>query len=158
MQFDTVRSPAGEALFQLKYRFEYAQAPIIAHQMAVSLAPYFHDASLVVPMLPSRQRSRQPVVEIARELARLMRIPCYEDLLTKTNATPAVKDIGSRIERVDALVNAFAVNDVLGEGFYNVLVVDDLFDTGSSLEAATRVLRTYSKIRRVCVATVTRRR
>ena len=32
-------------------------------------------ANLIIPMPASRQRSRQPVIEIARELSRLMNIP-----------------------------------------------------------------------------------
>lgn len=157
MQFDTTRPPAGEALFQLKYRSDYSQIPIIANQLAASLVGQFRDIALVVPMPPSKVRVRQPVVEISRELARLIGVPCCENLLVKTAATPAMKDISSREERVSALLNAFAVNDVLTEGRHNVLIVDDLYDTGSSLEAATNVLRTYRNVGRVYVATVTRK-
>ena len=55
-------------------------------------------------------------------------------------------------------MDAFNINDQLGEGLYDVLIVDDLYDTGSSLEAATNVLRQYSKIRNIYVSTVTRKR
>lgn len=158
MQFATIRPEAGEALYQLKYRFDFAQAQRIASQMYTSLSPYFYSVGLVIPMPPSKQRQRQPVIEIARELARLMNLPCYEDLLIKTAVTPAMKDIASREEKVNTLVNAFAVNDRLPNGIYNALLVDDLFDTGSSLEAATKVLRGYNKIQRIYVATVTRKR
>src|SRR6476469_2964602 len=37
MQFHTIRPPAGEALFQLKYRDDYSQVPIIARQLVSSL-------------------------------------------------------------------------------------------------------------------------
>ena len=33
MQFDTIRPEVGEALFQLKYRSDYDQVPIIASQI-----------------------------------------------------------------------------------------------------------------------------
>ncbi len=69
-----------------------------------------------------------------------------------------MKDITTREEKVSALMGAFTIYDVLKTGFYDVLIVDDLFDTGSPLEAATNVLRTYSKIRHIYVATVTRKR
>ncbi len=157
-EFDSTRSEAGEALFKLKFRSEYNQIPIIGSQMYESLSGYFSSACLVVPMPPSIARYRQPVVEIARELANNMGIPCYEELLVKTSDTPQMKDIESSEEKVETLVDAFSVNDQLGEGLYDVLVVDDLFDTGSSLEAATTVLRGYSKIRNIFVAVVTRKR
>ena len=118
----------------------------------------FHSASFIIPMPASKYRLRQPVTEIAKELARLMNIPCFDSLLIKTSATSAMKDIATREEKVSTLVNAFVVNDILAAGLYDVLIVDDLYDTGSSLEAATRVLRRYAKIRNIYVVTVTRRK
>ena len=158
MQFDTTRPEAGEALYQLKYKFDFTQVAVIASQMYQSLSEYFASASLIIPMPPSKKRKRQPVTEIARELARLMNIPCYEEMLVKKTDTPAMKDIATRDEKVQTLIDAFAINDQLGEGFYDILIVDDLYDTGSSLEAATKVLREYSKTRNIYVATVTRKR
>jgi len=158
MQFDTIRPEAGEALFQLKYRSDFTQVIVIASQMYQSLSEYFSSANLIIPMPASRQRSRQPVIEIARELSRLMNIPCYVGLLLKETVTPPMKDIATIEEKVQTLMDAFSINDQLGEGLYDVLIVDDLYDTGSSLEAATNVLRQYSKIRNIYVSTVTRKR
>ncbi|MEA5446896.1 hypothetical protein VCB98_13795 [Gammaproteobacteria bacterium AB-CW1] len=126
--------------------------------MHASFGDAFSTAGLVVPMPASTARNRQPVTEIAREYARLAGIPCYENLLVKTGSTAPMKDLGTREEKVSALINAFTVYDVLPEGQYDVLIIDDLFDTGSSLEAATTVLRSYSKVRNIYVATVTRKR
>ena len=158
MQYNTIRPEAGEALFQLKYRSDYSQIPLIAQQMNTSFGEVFSSAGLVIPMPASKARNRQPVTEIAREVARLKGVPCYENLIVKTKETPAMKDISSREEKVEALMEAFMVNDVLNEGLYDALIIDDLFDTGSTLEAATNVLRGYNKIRNIYVATVTRRR
>lgn len=157
-EFDTTRSEVGEALYQLKYRSDYSQIPIIALQMHDSLSGYFSTASLIIPMPPSKSRARQPVSELARQLAQKMEIPCYESLLVKTSSTPQMKDIESREEKVETLIRAFSVNDQLGNNLYDALIVDDLFDSGSSLEAATAVLRGYSKMRNIYVATVTRKR
>jgi predicted amidophosphoribosyltransferase len=142
----------------LKYKFDFTQVAVIASQIYQSLSKYFVSASLIIPMPPSTQRARQPVTEIARELSRLMNIPCYEEMLVKKSDTPPMKDIASRDEKVQTLIDAFAINDQLGEGLYDILIVDDIYDTGSSLEAATKVLRQYSKIRNIYVSTVTRKR
>ena len=157
-EFDTTRSEVGEALFLLKYRSDFTQISAIADQMTKSLSQYFSTACLVIPMPASKQRARQPVREIAIKVAENMKIPCLENLLIKNVSTPQMKDIDSRDEKVDTLVKAFAINDVLGDGDYDILIVDDLYDTGSSLEAATKVLNEYSKIRNIYVATVTRKR
>jgi predicted amidophosphoribosyltransferase len=156
-QFDTTRSEVGEALFRLKYRADRSQAPILAAQMATSLGRHFSSVSVVVPMPPSKHRAVQPVAELARHLAAQMDVPCGENLLVKTGQTAQMKDIASRDDRVSALCAAFVVYDVLSGGRHDVLIVDDLFDTGSSLEAATKVLRGYSKVGRIFVATVTRK-
>jgi predicted amidophosphoribosyltransferase len=157
-EFDTTRSEVGEALFLLKYRSDFTQIKVIADQISESLSQHFSTACLVIPMPASKQRARQPVREIALKVAENMKIPCLENLLIKNVNTPQMKDIDSRDEKVDTLVKAFAINDVLGGGYYDILIVDDLYDTGSSLEAATKVLKEYSKIRNIYVATVTRKR
>jgi len=158
MQFDTIRPEAGEALFQLKYRSDFTQVSVIASQMHKSFFKYFASANFIIPIPASKQRPKQPVTEIARELSRLMKIPCYEKLLIKQTNTPPVKDIANTEDKVVTLMSAFNINDKLDEGLYNVLIVDDLYDTGSTLEAATNILRDYSKIRNIYVSTVTRKR
>jgi predicted amidophosphoribosyltransferase len=69
-----------------------------------------------------------------------------------------MKDIQDRTGKVNALKAVFAVEDSLSTGVFDVLIVDDLFDTGSSLEAATDVLKSHSKVRNVFAAVVTRKR
>lgn len=110
-------------------------------------------------MPASKTRSRQPVTELARDLAARMKIPCVENLLVKNTVTAAMKDIAARSEKIRQLKEPFSINDVLeNDGTYDVLIVDDLFDSGSSLEAATYTLRGYAKIRNVFAVTVTRKR
>jgi predicted amidophosphoribosyltransferase len=155
--FDTLRTEIGESLYQLKYRFDMSQVDTIANQMVYSLGNYFGNASFIIPMPPSKIRSVQPVVEIAKQVALLMHIPCREDILIKTTHTDQMKDIPLREDRIKALCSSFKINDMLPDGNYDVLLVDDLFDTGSTLEAATIMLQSYSKIRKIFVATVTRK-
>jgi len=157
MQFNTIRSDAGEALYQLKYRSDLSQISSIAQQLNNSFGSVFSSANLIIPMPPSKVRNCQPVIGIAREFARLKGIPCYENLLVKTGVTPQMKDIATREEKISTLTGVFTVYDVLMQGLFDVLIIDDLFDTGSSLEAATNVLRNYGKIRNIYVTTVTRK-
>ncbi len=57
MQFDTIRSEVGEALFQLKYRSDFSQVAVIATQIYQSLSRYF-SVNLIIPMPASKQRTR----------------------------------------------------------------------------------------------------
>ena len=156
-QFDTIRTEAGEALFLLKYRFDKSQVDILAEEMVHLVRGCFASIDFILPMPPSKQRVAQPVMQITRQMAAKMGVPCLENMLVKTGKTAQMKDIPVRDDRISALCSAFVVNDVLSDGKYDVLVVDDLYDTGSSLEAATIMLREYGKIRKIFVATVTRK-
>lgn len=118
----------------------------------------FAFVSFVLPIPPSQQRARQPVVEISRQVAINMGIPCIENMLLKNAQTEQMKNISNKEEKIEALCNKLYLNDVLNDGVYDVLIVDDLYDTGATLEAATIVLRGYSKIRKIYVATITRKR
>lgn len=155
--FDTTRTEIGEALYQLKYNSDRSQINTLGQQVVDSLGKHFQSASFIVPMPASKQRAFQPVNEIAKQIAALMNIPYIDNILVKTAFTAQMKNMPSKEERVKALCSTFKVNDVLAEGAYNALIIDDLYDTGSSLEAATAMLRQYAKIKKIFVATITRK-
>jgi len=155
--FDTTRTEIGECLYQLKYRHDDSQVPIIAHELATAATSAFAFISFVLPIPSSQNRARQPVVEISRQVAANLGVPCIENMLLKNAHTEQMKNIGGRDEKVEALCNKLYFKDVLADGQYDVLIVDDLYDTGATLEAATAVLRSYPKIRSIYVATITRK-
>ena len=155
--FDTTRTEIGEALYQLKYNSDRNKVNLLAQQIVSSIGNHFQSASFIVPMPPSKQRTFQPVKEIAKQVAELMKIPYIDNILVKIANTAQVKNIPSKEERIEALCSIFKVNDVLAEGEYNVLIMDDLYDTGSSLEAATAMLKQCTKIKKVFVVTITRK-
>ena len=156
MQFDTERPEAGEALFQLKYRGDFSQIEPLAAQLSESIYPLFDRVGLIVPMPASNFRNRQPVTELALELGRLVGKPVFDELLTKTANGQQLKDLTNKADKQAALVNSFTLHEgISNEGRWNALLVDDLFHTGASLEAACTALRTYRKIDRVYVAAIT---
>ena len=125
--------------------------------MTDSLSPFFRP-SFIIPMPASRARQLQPVTEIAKHVSTLMQIPCLENILIKSNSGEQLKDIDSKADKVQALLGLFSITDNLANGLYDILIIDDLYDTGATLEAATTTLRNYEKIRNIYVATATRRR
>jgi predicted amidophosphoribosyltransferase len=158
-QFDTVRSEVGEALYQLKYRSDFSQVDLLAAEIHQHLVPKFGTIGLVIPMPATNARPRQPVTEIARALAKHLQVNSFENLLVKVPAAagaPALKNLVGREAKVEALKGRFAVQDgIAGDGCWNVLLVDDLFDTGASMDAACALLRTYHKIGKIFVAALT---
>ncbi len=158
-QFDTTRSEPGEALFQLKYRGDWAQVGPLAAELQQTLLPRFAQIGLIIPMPASTVRARQPVEEIANELGRLTKIPVFNDIIVKAPApqgTPQLKNLHTREEKDAALEGRFSINpSITNEGRWNALLLDDLFDTGATMDAVCRSLRTYKKINRIYAASIT---
>lgn len=155
-RYDTTRSEVGEATFQLKYRSDWTQVQPLALAIAEHAYPMLGKVGFIVPMPASRQRPRQPVTELAIELGRLVGVPVFGNLLLKAANGKSLKDIGTKAEKIEAIRDSFSVNDEIeGSGPWDVLVVDDLFDTGASMEAACTVLRAYPKVRKIYVVALT---
>lgn len=158
-RFDNKRSEPGEALFQLKYRNDWSQVAPLAAEVKSTLVPLFGRIDLIIPMPASTWRRRQPVLELANELGRITGIPVFDNIVLRTPASPSspsLKDLQGREEKEAALRGKFRINPAISnEGRWNALVLDDLFDTGASMDAVCATLRTYSKIDRVYAATIT---
>jgi len=158
-KFDTTRSEPGEALYQLKYRSDWAQAVPLAEQVKTTLLPLFGKIGLIVPMPASTNRPRQPVDEIANELGRLTGIPVFDNIVVKApspQGSSQLKNMATREEKDAALEGRFSINNAIeGKGPWNALLLDDLFDTGATMDAVCKALRTYKKIDRVYAASIT---
>ncbi|MGP8251484.1 MAG: ComF family protein [Terracidiphilus sp.] len=155
-QFNTTRTEVGEATFQLKYRNDWSKAKHLAQAIAENICPKLSQVGFIVPMPASSQRKRQPVTEVAKELGVLVKSPVYSNLLIRAKNGKSLKDLNTKDEKIEAIGNSFGLNDEIpGNGQWNVLVIDDLFHTGASMETACKVLRTYPKVGKIYVAALT---
>ncbi|EPD0133479.1 ComF family protein, partial [Enterobacter hormaechei] len=110
----------------------------------------------ILPMAASNVRARQPVTEIAQALANLAGVPCSDNLLLKAPGGVSLKNLHTKEEKVEAIGNSFSVNPIItNQGQWNVLVIDDLYHTGASMEAACAALSGYNKISNIYVAALT---
>jgi predicted amidophosphoribosyltransferase len=157
--FNTSRSEIGEALYQLKYRQDWSQVPLLGAEAANAAAARFGKIGFIVPMPPSNSRPRQPVFELADAVGASLEVPVFKDMLVRQTAgagAPQLKDLGSKDEKIAALEGRFTLAETItNEGKWDALVVDDLFDSGASMEVACRVLRPYVKIQKLYVLALT---
>lgn len=155
-QFDTTRSEVGEALYQLKYKKDTTQALPLAKEIATKIYPHLKDIGLIIPAPASKSRAIQPVSLIANHLAKIVGINSFDNILKKAPGKIQLKNIQAREEKVAALENLITFSDgISGQGKWNALVVDDVFDTGATLEAICEALQGYEKINKIYVATIT---
>jgi competence protein ComFC len=136
-KFDTVRSEVGEQLYQLKYQGNTKAAATLSSAAAEFVAKKALPVDLVVALPPSKKRAMQPVASIADGLAKKLRVEYDPNGLWKVKETPELKSLTELPERRKALKGAFAAGPVMGR---TVLLVDDLFRSGASMEEATQTL------------------
>ena len=92
---------------------------------------------------------------LARDLSVLSGIPYFSDVLIRTADTPPQKTLSPQA-RLDNLQSAFLFNRKYAElprRIQTVLLVDDIYTTGATMETCTRVL-TKAGFSNVCICTV----
>jgi len=152
-EFDTLRSELGEMLYRLKYKGDKGTITPVAEAVAGFVRSWGILPDAIVPMPPSKQRSFQPVVEIAKELAKTMNIPLNTESLKKTKTTQQMKDVGDFSARVAALEAAFTSDKGL-EG-KAVLLFDDLFQSGATMNVAAQTLNSEGSVKSVYALALT---
>jgi ComF family protein len=97
------------------------------------------DRIVPVPLHPDRLRSRgyNQSLEVARPIARQMKIPLDTTLLQRIRKTPQQQGL-SATERRSNLRNAFALTSRPSE--LRILLIDDVMTTGETVRECSRTL------------------
>ena len=154
--FKTKRSWVGELLYQLKYHSDVSAADKI---IEVAVAFLRHSRSrfdLVVPVPPSGRRRIQPVIILAQGIGEMLDLPVVECVTTTRPATQlkGVMDSHRRKELLDGL---YDVDHTCTKG-KSILLFDDLYRSGATMNAVTDLLVNQGKAAAVRVLTVTKTR
>ncbi|OIP76005.1 MAG: hypothetical protein AUK06_00940 [Parcubacteria group bacterium CG2_30_36_18] len=116
---------------------------IIEHFQLLEKPPDFADFILIpVPMEKKKLKWRgfNQAEEIGKELSKFFRISLLNNVLAKIKETPAQVDL-SEEERKENIRNAFSIKNggqILGR---KILLVDDIYTTGSTLTECAKVLK-----------------
>jgi predicted amidophosphoribosyltransferase len=153
-----VLTSAGVLLDRFKYGGERRLARLIAQAMAEMLRgrPRFAEVQLVLHVPGSRRRGGvEPPCDLARAIARELRVLCLPRFLAATRHLLSQKDITSWEAKKHNVQGAFRVRRAEFVSGRKVLLVDDVFDSGATLEEVWRALMDAGA-REVVVATVTK--
>jgi predicted amidophosphoribosyltransferase len=151
----TERSPIGALLVDFKYAGHRPLARPLGEALAQTLGSRRPD---VVTHIPSTRRgSFEPACELARATARALRVACLPHFIAVTRKVTPQKDLTSLSEKKENVRGAFNVRRPELVKGRQVLIVDDVYDSGATLEEAWRAVR-KAGASDIIVATVTRTR
>lgn len=137
-----------ESIIRFKYhgRQEYAAfyADEMYHAFGGWLGKIKPDALVPVPIHKERYRKRgfNQAELLAKELGKRSNIPVLADCLVRGRNTLPQKELSER-ERIQNLQGAFYVRKMTQELYKNVncvIIIDDIYTTGSTVEACARAL------------------
>ena len=139
------------SLYRMKYANRRDYAEIYGREMAVRLGSWIRQCRITriipVPLHRKRRRKRgyNQAAGIARALGRELHLPVDEKTLFRVRNTVPQKALNDR-ERRRNLNGAFRVSEraELSDG-ERVLLIDDIFTTGSTLDAAALCLTESAK-------------
>jgi competence protein ComFC len=157
MQFDTVRPEIAELLFQLKYRGDRTAISEIAASAAPFITENLGTFDFITPAPASTIRAIQPVDAIAAGIAELLKIPVAH-CVTTTRQSPQLKNIIDPAERAALQEGLYTVANPRQTSRRHILLFDDLYRSGSTLNATTEELINLGQAARVDVLTITRTR
>jgi competence protein ComFC len=156
MQFDTIRPEIAELLYQLKYRQNRAAAAGIVEAAANFLRQSRSNFDLMVPVPPSSHRHIQPVLLLANGIGAAIGLPVV-NCVAATRHTAQLKSVTDPAQRQALVAGLYTVDPTYTSG-RRVLLFDDLFRSGTTMNAITGVLLNEGGARDVCALTITKTR
>lgn len=134
-----------DSVYRMKFQNRRDYLPFYAAAMARALEGCLErwrpEVILPVPMHPKKKRRRgyNQSELLAKELAGLTGLPMEKDMLRCIRLTADQKKLGRR-DRQKNLRGSFAVEESFG-GYQRVLLVDDVYTTGSTVDELSKILK-----------------
>lgn len=155
-QYNTQRSELGEFLYELKYKGERDSAQKICKYINPFLKEWDlkNIINFIIPAPSSTIRIYQPVDDICNEIGASLNKMVINDFLFK-NGESQSKNLG--LEEKQILKGTIERKKMFTEKV-NILLVDDLYQSGETLNECVKVLRADSNIDKIYVLTITKTR
>jgi hypothetical protein len=151
---DWNRSKAGELTYRLKYQSDLSVLPELVEQAVALIVDYpeLAEVDAIVPVPPSKSYPNDPVSSFAEALAQRLKL-AFWPVLAKSRQTEPQKEMHTLAQKRANIAGAFELRSSIRGN--RLLVVDDLFDSGATLEEIFRLLQ-RAGVAQVNVLTLTR--
>ena len=154
--FDTKRSELGELLYRMKYRGDLAAAPEIVEAVVAFLERSRVRFDVIVPVPPSGKRPVQPVLVLAAAIGKSLNLAVAECVST-ARPPMQLKGVLDPEKRRELLKGLYKVDERYTQG-QSVLLFDDLYRSGATMNAITELLMGQGRAAAVRVLTITKTR
>ena len=155
-RFDSQRSEVGELLYRLKYRGDKSAVTEIVTALNELFATWRPAIDMIVPVPSSTQREIQPVLLLADAIGKRLGVPLV-GCVTRTREIPQLKNVFDLDDRSKLLDGLHAVDALATKG-KRILLFDDLYRSGATMNAITNELYETGKAADVIALTITRTR
>lgn len=136
---DWVRSKIGNLTYRLKYEDDVSVlTDLVKHTLDLAQShSELIQVDAILPVPPSKSRKTDPVLAYSSKLSEKLNIPLHK-LLVKTRQTEPQKEFHTLAQKHRNVAGAFTIKGSVKDK--RLLVVDDLYDSGATLEEITRML------------------
>jgi competence protein ComFC len=138
-QFETTYSDIGGLVYRLKSKGDVTVVDEIAAAAAQFVQAWQPKLDALIPVPPSRDRSRQPVLLVGLAVADRLGMLFAEDWVTKVRETPQLKNVFEFDKRLELLEGAHEVQSSKVAD-KRVLLFDDLYRSGATMNALADLL------------------
>ncbi|MDE0262504.1 MAG: phosphoribosyltransferase family protein [Bryobacterales bacterium] len=154
--FDNKRSYLGELLYRLKYQEDRSAASGIVEAAVAFLQRYRNKFDVMVPVPASGRRRLQPVLMLANGIGKALDLPVANCVSANRPATQ-LKGVMDPERRNELLEDLYRVERAQTQG-KSVLLFDDLYRSGATMNAVTELLVAEGRAEAVRVLTITKTR
>ena len=157
-EFDTTYTELGSLLKKAKYRENQSALDALAEAASSFIRSRSWGIDCIVPVPPSNMnRKYQPVYELAERISSILGSPVCMDCIEKIKRTPELKNVHDYSVRLKALEDAFRVDKRKARN-RAILLLDDLYRSGATLNAISKTLLEDGSAEKVYVLTMTKTR
>ena len=140
----TEKTQVGRLLHRFKYQFDRGAGMILADLAAelINSRSQLKSSDFIVTVPPSfTSRPFDPVSFLAEKISKVTGIRWEKDVIKRTRITKLQKRILDKAGKEENVISTFRLNNSLSISGRKILLLDDLCDSGATLNQISQILR-----------------